>query len=425
MLVITTHSLKKLGLLGSLYVTQLIPLSFFSQALPVFMRQQGASLKTIGLLSLLGLPWMFKFLWAPLIDRYGFTSFGHYRFWIICFQTLAVFVLLVCALVDVQAGNFRVAMVWLALMCLVCASQDIATDALAVGLLDPQERGLGNGVQTSGNYLGIVIGGGGMLIWLNRWGWRSTFLTMAIVMLVALLPILYHRESERTATKPNPTDNTRLTASDKNYFSLFISFCCRPGMWRWLLAVVFYMAGSYMALAMFRPLLVDIGLSLEEIGLLLGVVGSTAGMFGAIAAGSVIAALGRKRSLIVFGLLRAAVLMAYILPAIGFTDRPILYLVVISVQFALSMASTATFTVMMDKSEPETAGTDYTIQNSVMSLSAITASAASGVIAVGIGYTGVFVLSAAIAIASVVMIAIMIPEVRTTQPEKEPKNIVV
>jgi predicted MFS family arabinose efflux permease len=257
-----------------------------------------------------------------------------------------------------------------------------------------------------------------MLIVLNRWGWRNTFLMMAAIMLVALLPIVYHREAEQTAKEHGTTDAFSLTSGVKHYFGAFITFCRRPGIWRWLWAVMLYMTGSYMALAMFRPLLVDIGLSLEEIGVLLGVVGSTAGIFGAIAAGSVIAALGRKRSLIVFGLLRAAVLTAYLLPVIGFTDRSILYLIVISVQFAISMASTATFTVMMDNSEPETAGTDYTIQNSVLSLSAITASATSGVIAGGIGYTGVFVLSAVIALVSVVMIAVMIPEIRTRQPKQ-------
>jgi MFS family permease len=80
------------------------------------------------------------------------------------------------------------------LMCFFCASQDMATDALAVGLLEPYERGLGNGVQNAGGYLGGTIGGGGMLILLNHWGWTASLLTLALIVVVALFPVLWHRE---------------------------------------------------------------------------------------------------------------------------------------------------------------------------------------------------------------------------------------
>jgi predicted MFS family arabinose efflux permease len=197
-----------------------------------------------------------------------------------------------------------------------------------------------------------------------------------------------------------------------------VNFCCRPGMGRWLLILVLYSVGGMMAGTMFRPLLVDVGLSLVEIGLLLGVVTQTAGMLGAITAGFFIAPLGRKRSLIVFGLLRTVMMMAYLLPASGVTSLPILYLVAISVQFTLSMATTATCTVMMDQSELATAGTDYTIQTSVVFLGGFSAAALSGVIAQAIGYQGVFAISVAITLVSVVTIAKFFPETGFSQANK-------
>ncbi len=159
---------------------------FLFQALPVFMRQQGVSLAAIGLFPLLGLPAILKFLWSPIIDRYGFTRWGHYRFWIICFQFLVACAVFVCAWLDIK-HNFTALLLLALLIVLFCSSQDIATDALAVGLLEPYERGMGNGVQTSGGYLGAVIGGGGMLLLLNDWGGTVTLLTIAAIMLVALL----------------------------------------------------------------------------------------------------------------------------------------------------------------------------------------------------------------------------------------------
>jgi MFS family permease len=430
--VISSKSLKKLGLLGSLYLSQGIPVMFLFQSLPVFMRQQGVSLAAIGLFPLLGLPAILKFLWSPIIDRYGFTRWGHYRFWIICFQFLVACAVFVCAWLDIK-HNFTALLLVALLIVLFCSSQDIATDALAVGLLEPDERGMGNGVQTSGGYLGAVIGGGGMLLLLNDWGWTVTLLTIAAIMLVALLPILRHQERVKKAGdreqeiggKANRFTTSYLQDRQKappllstSLFMDLVNFCRRPGMWRWLLILVLYTVGGMITGTMFRPLLVDIGLSLTEVGLLLGVVSQSAGMLGAITAGFFIAPLGRKRSLIVFGLLQSVMMIAYLLPASGVTSLPVLYLVAIGVQFTLSMATTATCTVMMDQSELATAGTDYTIQTSVVFLGGFSAAALSGVIAEAIGYQGVFALSIAISFISVVAIARFFPETGFSQPNK-------
>ncbi|MEM7062461.1 MAG: MFS transporter [Cyanobacteria bacterium P01_B01_bin.77] len=390
--------IQKLGLLGGLYISQLIPLAFLGQAVPVYLRQQGVSLQNLGLLSLLGLPWMLKFLWAPLIDRYGFTPMGHYRFWIICFQLLAAMGTAAVGFIDLQHGLMLAILGGLVFF--VCASQDVATDALAVGLLSPQERGWGNGVQTAGNYLGIVIGGGGMLLLLEHWGWRSSLWLMAAMLLVALLPVLGHRESYL-----QPADSThQLTL--KHYWQTFVAFFRRPGMGLWLLTMMAYTAGSYMILGMFRPLLVDIGFSLADIGLLLGIVGSLAGMVGAIMAGSVVAALGRKRSLVIFGLLRSVVLLAYLLPVFGWTQVSLIYGVVISAQIAISMANTTLYTIMMDNSEPTSAGTDYTLQNSMIAVNTTVVSIISGILADAWGYGVLFAIAIAISFSSVAIIGV-------------------
>ena len=183
--------------------------------------------------------------------------------------------------------------------------------------------------------------------------------------------------------------------------------------------LVFYSSGSMMATTMFRPLLVDIGLSLPEIGWLLGVVSYSAGILGAIVAGLLIAPLGRKRSLILFGLLRAIAISTYLLPAFGVTNLPVLYLVAISVQISISMATTPLYTVMMDKSNLETAGTDYTMQNSIVHLGGIVAAAMSGVIVRMVGYRGVFATSIVVSIIGVVLIAKMFDDINHQKAESK------
>lgn len=402
---ISSKSLKKLGLLGSLYASQFIPLVFLGEAVPVFMRQQGISLEVIGLLSLTALPVTLKFLWSPLIDRYGFTPWGHYRFWIIFFQLSVVLTTAICAFLEIK-DNFAVLFICMFSIALFCSSQDIASDALAIGLLKPEERGLGNGIQSAGGYLGAAIGGGGMLILLNIWRWRTTLLVMSSIMAIALIPVLWHHERERKINHPIISPNQQVKSpSANNYLKSLTDFSRRPLMWRWLLILAFYPMAPYMASTMFRPLLVDIGMSLTDIGLLVGGVSYTAGILGAVVAGFLITPIGRKRSLVVFSLLEVAALGLYLLPAFGLTNPSILYLVVIGTQFALSMLRTIVYTIMMDRSNVVTAGTDYTIQTSIPYFSAIIAAVISGITAKTIGYSGLFAVCIAIAIVNVIIVA--------------------
>ena len=110
-----------------------------------------------------------------------------------------------------------------------------------------------------------------------------------------------------------------------------------------------------------------------------------AGLLGAIVAGLNVTRLGRKRALVNFSALQIIAIAAYCLPALGFTSLPMLYLVATVAQFINGMAMTALFTVMMDKSERTTAGTDYTVQSSVVYISGILGATFSGAIAEAIG----------------------------------------
>ncbi|MBE9171410.1 MFS transporter [Pleurocapsales cyanobacterium LEGE 06147] len=186
-------NLSKFVLLGCLYVSQYIPIAFFYQALPVFLRQRGVALNAIGLLPLISLPWMLKFLWSPLVDRYSFNPEEHYRPWILGCQSLLALTLILCAFLNIEQ-NIAAIIFSLFLVCFFAATQDIATDALAIGLLSPDERGLGNGIQSAGNYFGAIIGGGGMLVLLNRLGWQISLAVLAILILLASIPIWLHQD---------------------------------------------------------------------------------------------------------------------------------------------------------------------------------------------------------------------------------------
>ncbi len=140
---------RKLGLLGSLYLSQGLPFGFFTGALPVLMRKQGYSLESIGLATMLALPWALKFLWAPLVDRHGWAKVGLRRSWILPLQAIMVIALLIISMLSDKAA-MPVLLGCVFVINLLAATQDIATDGLAVDILSAKERGLANGVQVAG-----------------------------------------------------------------------------------------------------------------------------------------------------------------------------------------------------------------------------------------------------------------------------------
>lgn len=394
------HPAFKVVLLSSLYTSQFLPSAFFFQALPIFLRQQGVSLQVIGLMGLLTLPWMLKFLWAPLIDRYGFRRWGHYKSWIIIFQILKVMALIACASID--ASNSVLLFGGVFVVVTLAATQDIATDALAVRLLAPHERGWGNGIQSAGRPIGGILGGGVMLLVLDQLGWSLSVGILAAGVLVALLPLFWYQEPRRSIDNIAIKRPRGVRPSIGRYLDTLLSFVRRPGTQIWLVFILLYVTGSSMAATMFQPLLVDLGLSIADIGWMSGIVGSGAAIIGSLLAGGLIQPLGRQRALIIFGIVQAIAVLALTLPAMGLRDPVLLYTVSTGEVFARSLASTALFTVMMDKSRRETAGSDYTLQSSVFMVGHhVGIPALSGFIAAALGYTGVFLIGFVVCLVSV------------------------
>jgi predicted MFS family arabinose efflux permease len=371
-------------ILIALYVSQYIPLFFLMMGMPVFMRQQGMGLDTIGLTYLVVLPFGLKFLWAPWIDRYSLRRFGHYRFWIIFFQVLAVLLTISLASLDIKT-QFPVLIGLMLLLCTICVTQDIAADALSTRMLDPQERGIGNGIQKSENYAGGLIGGGVMLVLLDRIGWYNAMISMAVMLVIGMIPILLIQESKLYQTS--------IHLELVNYFRTFKRFFNQAGIWRWIAFIAAYLGGISIAYTLLRPLLVDRGLSLEMVGLVFGIIGIAMGVVGSLFAGALIVRIGRQRSLIAFGIFQAIAILALILPAIGMSYVIILTAVSCLFCAASAIAETILFTLAMDRCDIATAGADFTIQTSALYLASIVIGPAGGVLGEKFGYVPTFLLA--------------------------------
>lgn len=377
---------KKLTLLSALYLAQGLPYGFFTQALPILLRHAHLSLPQIGLANFLTLPWALKFLWAPAVDRWHFPLVGLRRSWLIPLQLASIVLYVSLAFFGLRHGELSIILAAFLFTNLLAASQDIATDALAVDILEPSERGWANGVQVAGYRAGMIIGGGFLLALFNPLGWSGVMLSMATLAALCTVPVLLFRESPIRTGPPK----TRAALAET------IQFFLNRGALKWVAVLLLYKFGHAAASTMIRPWLVDQGYSLPDIGWILGTGGFVAGFLGAVAGGWIAARGSRARWLVGLGALQVVGVSSYLWPVL--TEHAAFKVVIASSldNFTSGLATTVLFTLMMDACSKERAASDYTAQACTVVISQSLAAAFAGFAAEAWGYPGFFAVSTAI-----------------------------
>lgn len=375
------------------------------------LRSYQVDLDKIGLVSLVALPWAFKFLWAPYVDHYGSSRVGRRKSWILPLQFGFFLCLLGLAFIDPESLNgtgFYFLLIVLFLSNLIAATQDIATDGLAVASLPPKERGLANGIQVGGYRIGMLFGGGVVLIMMEHMGWFNSFALMALLILLVTIPVLLFDESA-VAGEPLQHDSPR------HVFQLFKEFVRQPGMWGWIAVISFYKIGDSFGSAMSKPLLIDLGLTLEQVGWVSGGGGMAAGISGALIGGWWVPRLGRVKALVGFGVLQALSLLGYWWLSVSPMQIDAVLVVTVIEHFVGGMTAAALFTLMMDACRHPLAGTDYTIQASIQVMMAGAMHTVSGFSAKWFGYEVHFLMAFALGTIALLPIALWlrtVPEIQ-------------
>lgn len=376
--------MNRLVVLGSLYLAQGLPYGFFTQALPVLLRSEGMSLPVIGLANLLTIPWALKFVWAPYIDRRD-------RRRVILWLQAASSAILTALALAATPGAMGALFAAVLLVNACSATQDIATDGLAVEILAPSERGIANGLQVGAYRVGMILGGGLMLWLFARAGWTFAFLGMAALLVASSVPIARYR----------PPPSRRAPAAAPWLPTL------REALGRlgggWLLVLATYKTGEWFANGMLRAFLHDAGVTLDELAVMLGTVGFAASLLGALVGGALATVLGRRRALIAFGLLQSLAIAAIAL-AVRAPSTGAFYAVAIGEHLTSAMATATLFTAMMDTSRPSHAGTDYSVQACAVLVVTGTAAATSGLSAAALGYATHFLVAAGMSLVGVVAV---------------------
>ena len=183
-----------------LYVAQGLPFGLFSVSIPSWLATQDYSTAEVAtFIGIAGLPWSFKFFAGPIMDRFSFLAMGHRRPWILIAQLgiVASFILL-ANVYPLVTSIYAVAMLGF-LINFFCASQDVAVDGMAIGVLENNERGRANAFMFGGQLMGIAGGASGGSYLLNHFGMTETALIgAAITLVIFLMPLLFkERQSEK------------------------------------------------------------------------------------------------------------------------------------------------------------------------------------------------------------------------------------
>ena len=272
-----------------------LPLYYLIQLVPAWLRSEGVDLKTIGLFALIGMPYTWKFIWSPLMDRFTLPFLGRRRGWMLITQVALMFSMFTFSWLDPKISIWLVVYTSMALA-FFSASQDIVLDAYRRELLPDKELGLGNSMYMNGYRAASFVPGGLGLILADYISWSAVHITIGLFMAVGIVKTLLIQE---VAQKINPPKTIKEAVIEP-----FREFFKREGVKSAFLVLAFmflYKLGDNLATALSTPFYLDMGFSKTVIGLVVKNVGLCSTIVGAFVGGSIIFKIGINRSLWIFG----------------------------------------------------------------------------------------------------------------------------
>ena len=385
---------KVLFWIAVLYFAEGLPFGIAYDVWPVFFRVHGVSLREIGFMSLLSLPWTWKLLWAPLVDRYG--SRQH---WI----TACLFVLGATTLAilpqDASQPSF---LMWSLLLLFTTASatQDIAIDAYAVDVSTPKIIGSINGTRVSAARVALFVGGGGFLILADYTGWGLLWVALAILFF-ALAGIAWL--SPRV-----PLENTER----RHVLAPVLRWLLRWEMVPVVLFVLLFKVGDSTLGRMVKPFWVDRGYSLTEIGFISVTLGVVLTILGALAGGWIVNRIGIFRSLLWLGLAQLVSNVGYVVVAAVDLPRESIYVASMIESFTQGLGTAAFLSFLMNLCDKEHAATQYAILSALFALTRDVAGAFTGIGVESLGYAVFFAITTALALPALALLPLIKPRIR-------------
>jgi PAT family beta-lactamase induction signal transducer AmpG len=271
------------------------PNQLTESAMQAWLKDSGVNLATIGLLTYVSLPYLFKFLWAPLLDRYPLPLLGRRRGWIFVTQIALAAAIAAFAVQNPATWLTPIAVCALTIA-FFSATQDIVIDAYRTDVSQPSERGLAAAANNLGYRTTAWLASAFAFVVADWVGWRPAFLILAGVMLLFCI-------ATYMAPEPNYSQQPPRTLQESVLVPLR-ELLATPSAAALILLVVLFKVGDAFALRLFTPFMMDVGFSKTEIAVVLKAIFTTSSIIGAILGGVLMVRLGLLRSMLIFGVVQ-------------------------------------------------------------------------------------------------------------------------
>jgi PAT family beta-lactamase induction signal transducer AmpG len=320
-----------------------LPLPLVSSTLQAWFSQSGISVMATGMLSLISMPYIYRVIWGPFLDKYSITSLGKRKSWILITQLILLIGFNTMAWYSPETYPMFLAFLGFLLAC-VSATQDMAIEAHRTEYLLKTEQALGASFAVFGYRLALLISGGLALIIAQHLGWAFAYRLMGFCMLLGML-----------ATLLSPEPSTHYPSTSSSALQLFTvpikDFLSRPGVYYLLFFIIFYKLGEAFTTTtsgIVMPFLIQgIGFSLETIGYVNKIMGVIAILGGGILAGVILLRYSLGNALFLFGLIQAVTNVLFVLLALSGKNLFLFAAAVICDNFAAGMGSTALVALFM------------------------------------------------------------------------------
>jgi MFS transporter, PAT family, beta-lactamase induction signal transducer AmpG len=392
-----------------------LPLALSGGTLQAWLTVEGLDIKTIGLYTLVGLPYTLKFIWSPLLDRFTVPLLGRRRGWIIVSQFLLFGCIFAMGLISPLDEPWMLAIL---AFCLAFASssQDIVIDAYRTEVLKDRERGLGAAVSVTGYRIAMLVSGALALILSDFLGWRLTYMIMASLMFVGMVAVLLGPEPEKSGTPPKSLSEA-IGGPFKEFFS-------RDKALMMLALIVFYKLGDAFAGSLTTSFLIrGMGFSVGEVGAINKGMGLAATIVGALYGGFLMARLGLFRSLLLFGVLQAVSNLSFMVLAFIGKNYAMMVFTIGFENLAGGMGTAAFVAFLMALCNYNFTATQFALLSAFASLGRVFVGPFSGDLVANFGWLIFFFVTFIAAIPGILLLVKMKIQIHLLEKEERPQQV--
>ena len=400
-----------------------IPLAFSFGTLSYWLTEVGTSKGEIGLFTLLGLPYAFKFVWAPLMDGFRFPVlcrlFGRRRGWMLATQFALMAAIATAALSSPAPGHLTFAALAALAIAFFSASQDIVIDAYRVEVLEDDQQGAGAGAYQIGYRLAMLASGAGTLIIADQMGWTAAYIIMALAMLVGVLTVLLSPEPG-TGGQSAKRIQAFLPRLVEMFKGPFVAFMTTRGWFAILVFVLFYKFGDTLASMMTGPFYLELGFTKTQIGFVAKAVGIGATIAGAIFGGMLVYARGIVASLWICGVFQLVSNFMFVVLAMAGNDVWVLAATVGIENMAGGMGGAAFIAYLASLCHISFTATQYALLSSLFSVGRTLFAAPAGFLAETVSWEVFFSLTVLAALPGLALLWLI---GNRYAPENQPESV--